>query len=304
MADGIVRQKYGRWKPVPKEIEDQVIAFYLEGNSALQCSKKYGVSANDILKRKGIKLRSKSIYQQKVDPSIHLEICRLYQKGMSTPKIEKIFNLGRTRIYEILEQNGIKRRTGRDYRPQSAGREHEIIALYQTGVSAANTGKNFGVCEATVLYVLRKFNVKVRRVGISDVTKIYNWKGGVSKDIEYQKNRKNKYRNDRRKRDPLFKLINTLRGRVNTLFRRQRIQWKKNRRTCELLGADWQTVFAHLESQFVDGMNWKNHGHNGWHIDHKIPLASAKTKEEVEKLFHYTNLQPLWAKDNHKKGAK
>ena len=39
MADGIVRQKYGRWKPVPKEIEDQVIAFYLEGNSALQCSK-------------------------------------------------------------------------------------------------------------------------------------------------------------------------------------------------------------------------------------------------------------------------
>ena len=104
MADGIVRQKYGRWKPVPKEIEDQVIAFYLEGNSALQCSKKYGVSANDILKRKGIKLRSKSIYQQKVDPSIHLEICRLYQKGMSTPKIEKIFIPSGARRKMLIEK--------------------------------------------------------------------------------------------------------------------------------------------------------------------------------------------------------
>jgi hypothetical protein len=43
-------------------------------------------------------------------------------------------------------------------------------------------------------------------------------------------------------------------------------------------------------------MNWNNHGK--WHIDHMIPISSAKNEEEVLKLNHYTNLQPLWAKEN------
>ena len=49
-------------------------------------------------------------------------------------------------------------------------------------------------------------------------------------------------------------------------------------------------------------MNWDNHGE--WHIDHKIPLSSAKTEKELIGLCHYTNLQPLWALDNLKKGNK
>jgi len=49
-------------------------------------------------------------------------------------------------------------------------------------------------------------------------------------------------------------------------------------------------------------MNWENYGK--WHIDHIIPLASAKNKEEMENLFHYSNLQPLWASDNFKKSDK
>jgi hypothetical protein len=51
-------------------------------------------------------------------------------------------------------------------------------------------------------------------------------------------------------------------------------------------------------------MTWKNHTMKGWHIDHKVPLDSAKTPKDVEKLMHYTNLQPLWAVDNLKKGKK
>jgi hypothetical protein len=49
-------------------------------------------------------------------------------------------------------------------------------------------------------------------------------------------------------------------------------------------------------------MTWDNQGK--WHIDHIIPLSSGNTEEEIIKLCHYTNLQPLWAIDNMKKGSK
>jgi hypothetical protein len=54
----------------------------------------------------------------------------------------------------------------------------------------------------------------------------------------------------------------------------------------------------HLEKQFKDGMSWENHSLFGWHIDHIIPLSSAESDDELKKLCHYTNLQPLWAKEN------
>jgi hypothetical protein len=58
----------------------------------------------------------------------------------------------------------------------------------------------------------------------------------------------------------------------------------------------------HLESKFVDGMSWDNRSR--WHIDHIMPLASAKTEEELVALCHYTNLQPLWAAENLRKSDK
>lgn len=76
----------------------------------------------------------------------------------------------------------------------------------------------------------------------------------------------------------------------------------KVQKTDEYLGCTYEEGRNYLASLFTEGMTWDNHGE--WHIDHIIPLASAKTREELEPLFHYTNLQPLWAEDNLKKGAK
>lgn len=76
----------------------------------------------------------------------------------------------------------------------------------------------------------------------------------------------------------------------------------KKEKTADYLGCDWETFKQHLESQFDDGMTLSNHGE--WHIDHIVPLASAKTEKRLRELLHYTNTQPLWAKDNLTKGAR
>ena len=61
----------------------------------------------------------------------------------------------------------------------------------------------------------------------------------------------------------------------------------------------------YFENKFSDGMSWDKVG-KYIHIDHIRPCSSfdLKNAEEQKKCFHYTNLQPLWATDNLKKGSK
>ncbi len=85
---------------------------------------------------------------------------------------------------------------------------------------------------------------------------------------------------------------------------------KKSSKSEDILGCTLEEFLIHIESLFEEGMSFENHGQcrvgdcNVWHIDHKIPISSAKTEEDIIKLCHYTNLQPLWASDNLSKGKK
>ena len=78
----------------------------------------------------------------------------------------------------------------------------------------------------------------------------------------------------------------------------------KCKKTVELVGCSVQELKRHIESQFTRGMSWQKMGMI--HLDHKIPLASfdLEDAEQQRLAFHYTNLQPLWARDNLTKGAK
>jgi hypothetical protein len=132
----------------------------------------------------------------------------------------------------------------------------------------------------------------------------------------YQKNKArilcqtNKYRKERCLRDPSYKLALSLRARTKEAFKGM----DRSKRTRELLGCSWLELKRYLESKFLPGMTFENYGE--WHIDHKIPLAKplrllregkideAQAKKDLESLCHYTNLQPLWAKDNEAKGAR
>jgi len=71
-------------------------------------------------------------------------------------------------------------------------------------------------------------------------------------------------------------------------------------------GCSMEELVAHIESLWLDGMSWDNYGYRGWHIDHIRPLALFDLTDRGQFLaaVHYSNLQPLWAEDNLKKGKK
>ena len=109
------------------------------------------------------------------------------------------------------------------------------------------------------------------------------------------------YYNKRRNNDVLFKLSSNIRSRIRVYLKSKNI--KKNNKTFDIVGCTPDFLKEHLEKQFTEKMSWELIGKH-IHIDHIIPLSSAKTEEEVYKLCHYTNLQPLWAKENLSKGRK
>ena len=111
--------------------------------------------------------------------------------------------------------------------------------------------------------------------------------------------RNRKYERERTKNDLQFKLIRTHRKRVSYIFKE--LKMNKKRSSKDILGAGINEVIKLVENQFEIGMSWENYGE--WHIDHVIPLSSANNEEELEALFFYINLQPMWADENLSKGA-
>lgn len=121
------------------------------------------------------------------------------------------------------------------------------------------------------------------------------FKKWLEKNKEHRKKYINEYNSD-----PINKLKNSMRSRINELLNKK----YENPRTLKLVGCDYDFLMKYLESKFTEGMSWDNYGYYGWHIDHIIPLSSAKTEEDIYKLYHYTNLQPLWVMENLKKNNK
>ena len=113
--------------------------------------------------------------------------------------------------------------------------------------------------------------------------------------------RRNARMRERRKKDPQFKLSAYLRNRLQKALKGN----SKSASTMTLLGCSFTHLQKHLEKQFLPGMSWVNHG-PVWHIDHMMPLSffDLTKPEEQRKACHYTNLQPMWAKENMSKQDK
>ncbi len=110
------------------------------------------------------------------------------------------------------------------------------------------------------------------------------------------------YRKVRRVNDPLFKFLENTRNLINGSFKRR--ECIKPRKTEELLGCSIDEFRTYIISKCPEGVTVENFSRFEYHIDHIVPLASASSTEEIIKLCHYTNLQPLWCSDNLKKSDK
>lgn len=114
---------------------------------------------------------------------------------------------------------------------------------------------------------------------------------------------KTQYEKQRAKSDPIFRLTKNLRRRLGLAFKFQKT--KKHQSTFELTGCTKEELRQHLVSQLRDGMTLENHG-KVWHIDHIRPCSSFDLSDPNQAIlcFHYSNLQPLFADENLRKGDR
>jgi hypothetical protein len=195
-------------------------------------------------------------------------------------------------------QTTCSRKCSYEFRAQKLNKQIECSCsvcdkVFYRSISHTKNKHNKVFCSTDCQY-------KARTIGITPriVDNPYNI---VRKTEEEKKETIIKWR-DSVKNKPLYKIKNAVRSRLNQYIKQK--GYDKTKKTFDNIGCNPYKLKQHLESQFQEGMTWDNHGQYGWHIDHIIPLASATTEEEIYKLNHYTNLQPLWWEDNIKKRDK
>ena len=105
------------------------------------------------------------------------------------------------------------------------------------------------------------------------------------------------YVKNRMESDPVYAMAVRARRAVTKAM--ERGGYTKRSCTMEILGCDWPTFKAHIERQFTKGMGWDRMGEI--HLDHIIPISSAKTEEDVLALSRFTNIRPCWAAENMRK---
>ena len=147
---------------------------------------------------------------------------------------------------------------------------------------------------------IKEYNKKYRennREKVKLIAKEYR-ENNIDKVNEYNRN----YTNNRLKNDIIFKISHYFRSMVRKSFNRN--GFSKKSKTYNILGCSFEEFKIYLESKFEDWMTWENRGlyngdfNYGWDIDHIIPVSSAETEEDIIRLNHYTNLQPLCSKVN------
>ncbi len=104
--------------------------------------------------------------------------------------------------------------------------------------------------------------------------------------------------------NPIIRMGHNIRCLINSSFKRGKRGFKKSNKTEEIIGCSIEFLVNYILSLCPEGVGIEDFSKFGYHIDHIIPLSRAKTKEDIVRFNHYTNLQPLFYLDNLRKSKK
>jgi hypothetical protein len=204
------------------------------------------------------------------------------------------------------------------------GLEKPLDEFYKRSDTKDGYRKSCKLCDSTRITNKRKENInsfkeyqkKYRENNLNKIKKYKeqwvkdnpNYYSEINKNWYLNnKNKKMDYERQRKLNDPLYKLTKNIRTMIGASFRTN--GYTKNSKTNDILGCSFEEFKNHLESLFEPWMTWDNKGNwdgeptklnESWDIDHIIPIATAKTEDDIIKLNHYTNLQPLCSFYNRK----
>jgi hypothetical protein len=286
-----------------EKIKEQSKKYYLKNKEKiLEQTKGYQLKNKERIRERGIKWRLKKKEQRWADP-VYDEYCKKLNLAKSRKHLQKIYN------DPVLHQEYLKRQRKTRNAYYKKNKEHV------RKVSLAWRNKN----KISVNARAREFfkNNPEEREKKRQRDREYNNRPEIisarkAKWHEMKKNNPEEYKKkmdrhviwcrNRRKTNMEYRLMDSLRGRLNSALRKRNVV--KLETTMKLVGCSMPELIKHLEKQFKLGMSWENR--EKWHIDHIIPCISFDLSklEEQRKCFHYTNLQPLWAHENYSKGKK
>ena len=209
--------------------------------------------------------------------------------------------------YMICSQCNLK-----EVNTKNGSKKYCSVKCFGLSVSGKdNPSYKHGLCKNKTLYI--KSWQKANREKMRVSCRAWHHRNKETENLRtlgFRKNNKGYYLQWHKKRlasDPLYRLKVNLRARFVGAFNYQS-QGKRERQSnaIKLLGCSIEELKNYLEKKFIAGMTWDNHSLKGWHIDHIRPLSSFDLTEprQVALACHYSNLQPLWAKDNIRKGKK
>ena len=186
-----------------------------------------------------------------------------------------------------------------DYLKKYYQEKKDILKLYYLSnkeeISKKNKKKYIENKEEILIKNKKYYNDNKKK--LCEQKKVYRHKNKEKININ-----KKEYVNKRKKNDITFKLKLNIKCLIrNSIFNKG---LKKNSKTSLILGCSFDEFRLYIESKFEPWMIWDNYGkyngqlNCGWDLDHIIPSSSAKSIEDIIKLNHYTNFQPLCSKIN------
>ena len=180
------------------------------------------------------------------------------------------------------------------------------------GVFCKDCGKELSFKNTTTntcIDCYRKSPLPPWNKGTTGICEAWNKGKSIFKDEEERSEHINRLRRIRyHKQTNKEKIPDRIRTLIRNSFKHKTLKRKKDTKTVFLLGCSIEEFIKHIESYFKKGMTWSNYGNreNEWNLDHIIPVSSfdLDKKSEQLKAFNYKNYQPMWAKENFKKGNR